>query len=282
MNRLWTTFRNTYLQLKWQIIGWGLGIASLGLMIVPFYEVFGGQQEQFKNMIENYPPEVLAFFGGDAASVLTPEGYLKMYAFSMLPIIVGIFSLLAGSGLIVTDEERGRLDLIITHPVGRSNLFFGRFLGLLGAMISILLIGWLGFCVMLGQSGLGVTWGQIAVPLISLLVQLIVYAALAVLLSMLLPTRNLAAMGTGLVLVVSYFMTSFVFLDERLEMAARFFPHHYYQTALSFQELNLGWLFSLLGISAVMILLSWLLFIRRDIRLGGEGSWQLPRLLKGH
>lgn len=279
MNRLWTTFRSTYLQLKWQIIGWGLGIASLGLMIVPFYKVFGGQQEQFRQMIENYPPEMLAFFGGDAASVLTPEGYLKMYAFSMLPIIVGIFSLLAGSGLIVTDEERGRLDLIITHPVGRSALFLGRFLGLLGAMITILFVGWLGFCVMLNGSGLDVTWGQMAVPLVSLLAQLIIYAALAVLLSMVLPTRNLAAMGTGLVLVISYFMTSLVFLDERLELIAKFLPHQYYQTALSFQDLNLSWLVGLLGISAGMILVAWLLFTRRDIRLGGEGSWQLPKLL---
>ena len=279
MKSLWTTFRNTYLQLKWQIIGWGLGIASLGLMIVPFYEVFGGQQEQFRQMIENYPPEMLAFFGGDAASVLTPEGYLKMYAFSMLPIIVGIFSLLAGSGLIVTDEERGRMDLIITHPVGRSALFFGRFLGLLGAMITVLLVGWLGFCVMLNGSGVGVTWGQMAVPLVSLLAQLIIYAALAVLLSMVLPTRNLSAMGTGLVLVISYFMTSLVFLDERLETIAKFLPHQYYQTALSFQDLNLTWLLGLLAISAGMILISWILFTRRDIRLGGEGSWQLPKLL---
>jgi len=280
MNRLWTTFRNTFIQLKWQIIGWGLGIASLGLMIVPFYDVFGGQQEQFQQMIENYPQEVLAFFGGDATSVLTPAGYLKMYAFSMLPIIVGIFSLMVGSGLIVSDEERGRLDLIITHPVGRSALFFGRFLGLLGAIVSILLVGWLGFCALLDQSGLDLTWGQIVVPFISLLAQLIIYAALAVLLSMLLPTRNLAAMGTGLVLVISYFMTSLVFLDERLEMVAKFLPHQYYQIALSLKELNLDWLFALLGISAIMIMLAWLMFMRRDIRLGGEGNWQLPWAFK--
>lgn len=280
MNRLWTTLRHTYLQLKGQIIGWGLGIALLGLMIVPFYDVFGGQQEQFQRMIENYPPEILAFFGGDATSVLSPAGYLKMYAFSMLPIIVGIFSLLAGSGLIVSDEERGRLDLIITHPVGRSALFFGRFLGLLAAVISILVLGWLGFCIFLGQSGLGLTWGQVAVPFISLLAQLVIYAALAVLLSMLLPTRNLAAMATGIVLVISYFMTSLVFLDERLEMAARFLPHQYYQTALSLQELNWNWLLALLAISLGMALLSWQLFMRRDIRLGGEGNWQLPRAFK--
>lgn len=280
MNRLWTTFRHTYTQMKGQIIGWGLGIALLGLIIVPFYDVFGGQQEQFQQMIESYPEEFLAFFGGDVTSVLTPAGYLKMYAFSMLPIIIGIFSVLAGSGLIVNDEERGRLDLIVTHPVGRTSLFFGRFLGLFGAAISILVIGWLGFCILLGQSSLDMTWGQLAVPFFSLLAQIMIYAALAILLSMLLPTRNLAAMVTGVVLVISYFVSSMVSLDEHLEMAARFLPHYYYQVELSFQELNFTWLFGLLGISLAMVLFAWWLFLRRDIRLAGEGSWQLPRFFK--
>ena len=277
MNRLWTVFRYTFIQMRGQIIGWGLGIALLGLLIVPFYDVFGGQQGQIQQLIENYPEEFLAFFGGDAASAVTPEGYLKMYAFSMLPIILGIFSVLAGSGLIVNDEERGRLDLIVTHPVGRTPLFFGRFLGLFSAALSIILIGWVGFGALLGQSSLGMNWGEIAIPFISLLVQIIIYAALAVLLSMLLPNRNLAAMGTGVVLVISYFVSSMVSLDERLEMAANFLPHHYYQVVLSFQELNLNWLFALLGISLGMVLIAWWLFTRRDIRLAGEGSWQLPK-----
>jgi putative exporter of polyketide antibiotics len=50
--------------------------------------------------------------------------------------------------------------------------------------------------------------------------------------------------------------------------------HHYYQVVLSVKELNLAWLFSLLGISLLMILLGYLRFSRRDIRLSGEGSWR--------
>ena len=76
--------------------------------------------------------------------------------------------------------------------------------------------------------------------------------------------------------MISYFSASLAFLDERLEMAARALPHYYYQTALSFQELNLTWLLVLFAISILMALVAWRLFLRRDIRLAGEGSWQLP------
>jgi len=279
MNRLWTTFRHTLAQMKGQILGWGLGIAFLGLIIIPFYDVFGEQQGQFQQMIESYPEEFLAFFGGDAAAVLTPAGYLKMYAFSMLPIILGIFSVMAGSGLIVNDEERGRLDLIVSHPVSRTGLFFGRFLGLVGAAVAISLVGWLGFVALLGNSSLEFNAGQLAIPFVSLLVQLLIYAALALVLSLVLPNRNLATMISGTVLVISYFVSSMVSLDERLAAAAKFLPHNYYQVAFSFQDLNLTWLLSLTGISLAMVLVAWGVFMRRDIRLTGEGSWHLPKFL---
>ena len=133
MKSLWITFRYTFLSMRGQILGWGLGLALYGLMIVPMYDVLGTKQDQLQQMIASYPKEFLAFFGGDVNSLITPAGFLGMYAFSMLPIIVGIFAILSGSGLIVCDEEHGRLDLIISHPIGRASFFFGRLLGLLGA-----------------------------------------------------------------------------------------------------------------------------------------------------
>jgi ABC-2 type transport system permease protein len=273
MKRLWTTFRYTFTGMRWQIIGWGLGIALYGLMIIPMYESMGKNPGQFQQMIAGYPPEFLAFFGADINSPLTPAGFLGMYAFSMLPVIVGVFAVIAGSGLIVNDEERGRLDLIIAHPVGRQPFFWGRLLGFFGATISILILNWLGFSIMLGQSSLGFTWGQMALPFLTLLVQLLLYATLGLLLSMLLPSRNLAAMLTAIVMVLSYLLSSLSFLDERIAAISKVLPYHYYQSVMSIEQLNLIHLIVLLVISIGMSLFASLLFHRRDIRLSGEGSW---------
>jgi ABC-2 type transport system permease protein len=278
MKRLWTTFRYTFKSLRGQTLGWGLGLALYGLMIVSMYDTMAAQQDQLQQMIASYPEEFLAFFGGDASSLITPAGFLGMYAFSMMPVIIGVFAVLAGSGLIVSDEERGRLDLIITHPVGRTAFFFGRALGVLAASLAIMLLGWLGFSLMLGSSTLGFTWGQMLVPFLSLFAQTLVYVTLALLFSMILPSRSLSAMLTGLILVASYFVSSLSFMDSRMEALAKLMPYHYFQTVLSFQELNLAWLFALLGASLLMTLLAWLRFLRRDIRLSGEGSWRLPLL----
>jgi ABC-2 type transport system permease protein len=283
MKRLLSTFRYTFQWFRGQILGWGLGIACLGLLIVAFYNVFGERQADFMKMIESYPPEFLAFFGTDANGMLSPEGYLGMYGFSFLPIIIGFFSLMAGSSLIAADEERGRLDLIIAHPVGRSAFFVGRSIAYIAASFSILFLGWLGFCVLLNSSSLGLTWGEMALPFISSLAQGLIYGSLALLLSMVLPARNYAAILSGLIMIVGYVISSMSSLNSSLEKVARLFPYSYFQGSEAFTELNLTWLFTLLSASAVMILLAWWRFTRRDIRLSGEGTvhWQIPFRLSG-
>jgi ABC-2 type transport system permease protein len=275
---MYTTLRYTLSSLRGQILGWGLGVAALGLILVPFYDVFMGQQADFLQMIESYPPEFLAFFGGDAASLATTEGYLGMYGFSMLPLIIGIFSVIAGSGLLASDEESGRLDLIVAHPVSRTGLFWGRALAFVAASLGILILGWLGFSILLGGSSLDVTWGQMALPFLPLLAQTLIFGALALLLSLLLPARRLAAAGAGLVLASSYLLSSLAGLNESLASVARFLPYDYFQGSDALGGLDWASFLGLMAVSAALAMLAWWRFQRRDIRVAGEGGWQLPGL----
>jgi ABC-2 type transport system permease protein len=273
---MFTTFRYTLASLRGQILGWGLGVAALGLLLVPFYDVFMGQQAGFMQMIESYPPEFLSFFGGDAAALATVEGYLGMYGFSMLPVIVGIFAVIVGSGLLANDEESGRLDLIVAHPVSRTGLFWGRSLAFAIASLGILVLGWLGFAILLGGSSLNLTWGEMALPFIPLLNQILIYGTLALLLSMVLPARRLAATGAGAVLVASYLLSSLSGMNENLSAIARFLPYEYYQGGEALNGLEWTSFLGLLGASAALALLAWWRFERRDIRVAGEGGWRLP------
>jgi ABC-2 type transport system permease protein len=273
-----TTMRYALTWFRGQILGWGLGIAALGLILVPFYDRFKDQQESFLQMVESYPPEFMALFGGDAAALATPEGYLNMYGFSLLPIIIGIFAVLAGSGLLASDEESGRLDLIVAHPVSRSGLFWGRLGALTGATLAILVLGWLGFCILLGASSLDVGWGEMALPFLAVLDQALIFGTLALLLSLLLPSRRLAAAGAGIVLVMSYLLSSMATLNESLSAIAKLLPYEYFQGGEALSGLDLPAFLGLLAASAVLALVAWWRFERRDIRVSGEGGWRLPAL----
>ncbi|TET80328.1 MAG: hypothetical protein E3J37_11495, partial [Anaerolineales bacterium] len=105
-----TVFRYTMKRFRGQIIGWGIGLFLLGLLLVSMFDSFAGQQEALNELLAIYPEELMAFFG-DFKNFATPEGFLGIEFFSFMPLILGIFPILAGSGLLVSDEESGRLDL---------------------------------------------------------------------------------------------------------------------------------------------------------------------------
>ncbi len=275
---MWTAFRYKIRWMRGQILAWGLGLAALGLLLVSFYDVFAAQRGDLLEMIKSYPPEFLAFFGGDATSMTTPQGYLGMYGFSMLPVIIGIFAVLAGSGLLASDEEGGQLDLIVCHPVSRTALFVGRLAGFATATAAIMVLGWLGFAVLLRTSSLGVSWGQMALPFVDLLAQALIWGSLALLLSMVAPSQRMAASIAGLVLVVSYFLSSFAGIAPGLATISRLLPYDYYQGGDAIQGLELVPFLGLLAVSAVLAALAWWRFERRDIRVAGEGGWRLPSI----
>jgi ABC-2 type transport system permease protein len=272
-----TVFRYTLRRFRGQILGWGIALALLGVLLVSMYDMIAAQREQLEDLLKFYPEEFTAFFG-DFSSFGTPEGFLSVELLSYMPLILGIFAVLTGSGLLVSDEENGRLDLIMAHPVSRMTLFLGRLLAFVAATVAILAICWLGIVVPMNWSSMGIGWGRICLPLLSVLAELLLFGAMALFLSMVLPSRRLAATTVGLLLVASFFITGLAKINEDLEPVARLSPLNYYQAQDAFQRLNGAWIVGLLGSAVVFAALAWWRFQRRDIRVGGEGGWRLPSL----
>ncbi len=268
-------FRYTLRRLRGQILGWGIALALMGVLLISMYDSFAAEQEQFQELLEIYPSEITAFIG-DITNMATPEGWVSIEFFSYMPLILGIFAVLTGSGLLVSDEENGRLDLILAYPVSRTALFMGRLLAFVTAAVAILVIIWLGFIVSMNWSSIDIGWGRMWLPLLSLLAELLLFGTISLLLSMLLPSRRLAATTTGLLLVASFFITGLAKLNEDLEPVAKLSPLNYYQAQGAFEGLNGVWLAGLLAAAVLFAVLAWWCFQRRDIRVGGEGGWRLP------
>ena len=270
-----TIFRYTLRRFRGQILGWGLALALLGLLLISMYDSFAAEQEQFEELQKIFPSEITAFIG-DVSSMATPEGWVSLEFFSYMPLILGIFAVLTGSGLLVSDEENGRLDLIMAHPVSRAALFLGRLLAFVSATVAILAICWLGLVVPMTWSSMDIGWGRMWLPLLSLLAELLLFGTLSLLLSMVLPSRRLAATTAGLLLVASFFITGLAKINEDLEPVARLSPLNYYQAQDAFHALNGAWIAGLLAAAVLFAALAWWRFWRRDIRVGGEGGWRLP------
>jgi hypothetical protein len=118
---------------------------------------------------------------------------------------------------------------------------------------------------------------ELLLPFLSLLAVLLVFGSLAIFLSMVLPSRQMASMVSGILLVASYFLTSLTRLNGDLKAFSRFLPLDYYQTTEAINAFNLAWFFELLAVAALLSILAGVIFKNRDIRVGGEGSWNLLR-----
>jgi ABC-2 type transport system permease protein len=269
---MWAVFRHAVSRMRGQILGWGISLAVLAGYLLSFYAFIADQGEQLMQLVASYPPELLAFFG-DMTRILTPAGYLSTEFFSYMPIIVGFFAVLTGSGLLVGDEESGTLDLVLAHPVSRLAYFVGRWLGFVLANVAILALVWLGFVIGARWSNIDVSSGEFGLACLSLLALLLLFGCLALFLSMVVPARRVAAMVSGVALIGSFFLTSLARIDEGLRPYARFSPLDYYQGGDAIEGLNAGWLAGLLLAALAFSLLAAWRFQRRDIRVGGEGTW---------
>ena len=123
-----------------QIFGWSLGLILYSALMSSMYSDIA--LIDFDEFLGYYPEDMLAFFGESFSAISSPHGYLDLYFFGYMTIIVGIFSVGAGAKLIVKDEEDGLLDLVLTYPKSRSAVFWGRVFGYIMTVMLILVAAW--------------------------------------------------------------------------------------------------------------------------------------------
>ncbi|NLF11756.1 MAG: ABC transporter permease subunit [Anaerolineaceae bacterium] len=274
---MWAEFKHTLRRMRGQIIGWSIGVGLYSLLMVFLYPTVTGI-EDLTALYGSFPEEMMVFFG-DIMMLNTPRGYLDTYFFSYMQIIIGILAISTGASMVTSDEEKGILDLILAHPVSRTALFWGRLLGLAVVLLIVLLVGWLCWAIPAEQVELGLSWIELLRPFLPLFAVLLLFGTIALFLSMLLPAGRMAGMLTGALLVGNFLLAGLSQISEDLEPAMDLTPLAYYQGGQAVEGLNWGWLAGLLAAGLVLALAAWLLFRRRDIRVGGERTWKLPRLI---
>ena len=162
--------KHTMRRMRGQMIGWSIGIGLYSILMVSLFDSIIGI-EGFEDIMAQYPQELMGFFGDDPMAITTPKGYIDIYFFSYMPVIIGIFAASAGANLLVGDEEKGLLDLVMAHPLSRTALFWGRLLGLLLVTGLILLVGWLSWVIPSPGSGLDLSWIEFLRPFLPLFAQ---------------------------------------------------------------------------------------------------------------
>jgi ABC-2 type transport system permease protein len=273
---MYTEIKHTLRRMRGSILGWGIGLFLYGILMAFFFSSMESMGE-LVDILENYPQEMLAFFPS-IYEIMTPQGYMDTYYFAYMTLIIGIFAVSAGGNLLVSDEEKGILDLLLAYPISRSGFFWGRLIGFCLACAGILIISWLGWVIPSGTSGLGLSAIELLRPFLPLFAILILFGTIALLLSMLLPSARSAAGLAGALLVLNFLLVGLANINPDLQAIYELTPLYFYQGGSAIEGVNWLDLTGLIAVSLLLAGLGWWLFERREIRVGGEGGWKLPKL----
>ena len=261
------------------ILGWGIPLMLLGIITIPFYDLVAENEKQLRPVLDTLKPLLRSFVGGDeAAQVFTPEGFIALRYFAFLPVVMGIFGSVYGSGLLAADEERGILDFLMAHPISRSQIFWGRLLSFLLSLTLIIGFGWFGLWLgVLKAESMNFSPVKLWLPYLSVFAVTWLFACLSFALSMVMPSRSAAAMFSGIIVLAGYIITNLSKAIKGLESWALFSPITYFQSN-AMMGLKLNPLTVLFVSSVIFVAFAWKAFVNRDIRVAGDGGWKIPFL----
>jgi ABC-2 type transport system permease protein len=250
---------------RWAILGWGIGIGFLVYVVYAAYSQLLGTSALTTSALQQIANQFRFF--AEPIALGTAGGYVTYKYGELLPVLVSIWTILAGARMVRGDEERGAMDLLLATPYARAKLLLQKIGALtiatllIGLLIAILAIGGMQAAKTTVLPGNALLFG-LDVALAALF-----FGLLALLLSQFL-SRFAAASWAGGLMVFLYVLEGTGRTITSLSGLERVSPLFYYQLSkplIPSYGTNPGGLLVLVVLSALAVGLSVPLFALRDV-----------------
>ena len=254
---VWHTLR---LQRRGALI-WGLALGLYSAAIVATFPTFG-DAEQMDQLVRMYPEGMREAF--NIEDMGSPEGFLDSQVFSLAPLALAFFPILALAGAIAGAEERGTLDVLLGNPLPRWQLVAGSFLATALSLLGILAVVGLLTYVTAVLLDVDLSLLTTAGAVLNLWPISMFFGGLALLCSALFHRRALAVAIPGGMLFAAYLVDVLGRISDDLEDLRPASVFYYYGSAI---KDGIDWSnFAGVTLAALLLaLLAALAFSRRDI-----------------
>lgn len=250
------------------LVWWASGIAAYMVMIVAIWPSIRDSDELLA-AIEDYPEALKAFFGGaETFDYATAAGFLHTQLYSlMLPLLLTILAIGMAGATLAGEEERGLLDLLLSHPVSRTRAVLEKAAAIGAATAAVGVVAWLAVWLMGLAVDLGVGPGRLFAATTGSVLLALLHAALALLAGAAVGRRGASIAAATVVFVAGYLLVALSQLVDALSWAGRLSPFHHGTATNAVAE---GWpvgsyilLALLIGVAVTVAVPA---FGRRDLR----------------
>lgn len=260
----WKIFLRTLRDSRRTALAIGIGGALLAIMVTAFYPLFKNF-DQINQLLQN---PLISALVGEVGDYTTPQGFLGSEFFGFMPLFLSFFTVVVGLWITASDEEAGRLDVLLSTPTPRWRVIVERGLAYGVIYVVILALMLAGFAIIMAlMPDLGLPFSRIAEGMLNLLPMMLLPTALTLLLSTLLRRSGTAAGVAGTIVVASWFANALADLaPQALQGMQRLSIFYYYNAfkTLSY-GLDVGNFVLLMGLATVLAGLAIVSFQRRDL-----------------
>lgn len=250
----------------------GIVAGSLAAMNVLVLLLFGSLGEQYAEILDVMPPEILAALG--ANDLGTPAGWLNAEMFSLvIPIALVGVGIVIGVGAIAGEEDRMTLNVLLAAPVGRMQVAISKVAALILLLAVLGATSWASLVVgaALGNVEIGADMllaGTVMVVLFGAF-----FACLAFGIGAATGRPGLAAAVSAGLAVLAFVANAFLPLVDGWERAQELSPFYWYLgTNPLVDGIDLGAAALLGGFAALFVAAGTIAFNRRDIGVELAGS----------
>jgi len=246
------------------LLGWTIGITAVGVLYAAFYPTVN--TPSMREAMEAFPEGLLDAMG--FTDVTTAAGYVGSTTFGLLgPILIIVFAAAIGGSAIAAEEESGRLDLTLAHPVSRWSILVQRFAAIIVAMLLVCAVLALALVVISGPADLGdIGPANLLAAALHLALLGIVFGALALGVGAATGRRSIVYAVVAVVGVVGYFGNNLGPVIEGLGWLRDVSPFRYSAGGAPLRNgLQLADAAVLAGASLVIVIAGGLAFDRRDV-----------------
>lgn len=260
--------RNVFTKALWDarrsLFGWTLAVAAVGAMYAASWSSFNNPD--LLKAMDSIPSGVMETF--NYTNMSSPSGYLAGSVYGLLvPLLMSVFTIAAGTRAIAGDEQAGTLDLVLAHPVGRVRLALQRFAAIAVGIVLVASVLGLVMVAIAGPAQLtGITAADLGAITLHLILFGATFGALAFAIGAITGRRALTLGLTAGLAVLAYLLNSIISQVKGLEWVREGSPWRWYLgNEPLVNGVQAGHCLLLAAATAVLLALGTLAFTRRDI-----------------
>ena len=249
--------RNAYFKsirdLRRPIVWWSLGLFLYAFVIVLFYPSF--QDIPDLNEILGDEDSIVRAFIGNVEDLASPEGFLtaEMLSF-MFPLLFIVFTLWLGTSLLVGEERRGSLEVLLSHPVRRTTMLLQKFAAIVTGTAALAVVVFVGTLVGIVIVDMDISLLNVIQAYISLALLGVAFGALALFVGAWTGKPSTTVGVGGAVGIVGYVANTFGPIVDGLEWSQYLSPMYYFIGGDPMANgLNIAHAIVLVGASTVLV-----------------------------